>query len=75
MYKIIDGDYEISDICRYFRLPLVIGTSWRIDKKTIINYNINYEIRKIQKGGGKIKEKLIKIINKAEYSNVSWQNF
>lgn len=68
-------DEEVSDTCRELRLPLVIGTSWRIDRKTIMNYNIKYEIRKVQKGGGEIKDKLIKIINKAEYSNVSWQNF
>jgi hypothetical protein len=65
-------DEDISNICIKLKLPLVIGTSWNIDRDSIINYDINYEIKNIQKGG-KIKEKLKKIINKAECSNYSWQ--
>jgi hypothetical protein len=67
-------DEEISNKCKELKIPLIIGTSWKIDKADIMKYDVSYKIRKIQKGGTKIKDTFRKILNKAEYSNVSWQN-
>jgi len=60
-------DEEIDYLCYKYGLKCIIGTSWKIDKANIMNYDVSYEIRKVQKGGGKLK----KIIRKAERSYYS----
>ena len=64
-------DEDIDKFCNKYNLPFLIGTYWIISKLNIMTYDIFYEIRKIQKGGGKIKEKLRKILRKAERSYYS----
>ena len=66
-----DEDFDEMATELNLSIDLFIGTSWKIDKNAIIQYDINYEIRKIQKGGGKIKEKLKKILRRTKVSRYS----
>jgi hypothetical protein len=62
---------DIDKLCYKYGLKCIIGTYWIINKSDIMKYDINYTVKRIQKGGGKIKEKLRKILRKAERSYYS----